>query len=122
MQFAKACQFAKIHVFPYSRRKGTPAAARGDQVPEEVKNERVQAAEQIDQAGHQAYLEAMAGRQTEVLWETRNKAGFWEGLTGNYVRVYTESQENLTDQITAVQLQNLFEDGLRGVIIREHDN
>ena len=122
LQFAKVCQFAKIHVFPYSRRKGTPAAAREDQVPEEVKNERVQAAEQIDQAGHQAYLEAMAGRQTEVLWETRNKAGFWEGLTGNYVRVYTESQENLTDQITAVQLQNLFEDGLRGVIIREHDN
>jgi len=121
LKFAQECQFAKIHVFPYSRRKGTPAAAREDQVPEEVKNERVQAAEQIDKAGHQAYLEAMVGRQTEVLWETRNKEGLWEGLTGNYVRVYTTSMENLTDQITAVQLEKPFEDGLSGVIIKEHD-
>ncbi len=121
LKFAQECQFAKIHVFPYSRRKGTPAAAREDQVPEEVKNERVQAAEQIDKAGHQAYLKALVGRQTEVLWETRNKEGLWEGLTGNYVRVYTTSMENLTDQITAVQLEKPFEDGLSGVIIKEHD-
>ena len=92
-----------------------------EQVPEETKNKRVEAAEIVDARGHQNYLKTLAGTETEVLWETKNKHGLWEGLTGNYVRVYTESKIELTGKITACQLQKLFEDGLRGVIIEEHD-
>ena len=121
LRFVTACEFAKIHVFPYSPRRGTPAAVLPEQVPEETKNKRVEAAEIVDTRGHQNYLKTLAGTETEVLWETKNKHGLWEGLTGNYVRVYTESKIELTGKITACQLQKLFEDGLRGVIIKEHD-
>jgi len=119
LHFAGECGFAKIHVFPYSLRKGTPAATMSEQIPAEVKNQRVEAAEAVDAKGHQAFLASLVGTETEVLWERKNKAGFWEGLTGNYQRVYLLSERDLTGKITNVKLEKVFEDGLRGVIIEK---
>ena len=60
----------------------------------------------------------MIGQESTVLWERRNKNnGLWEGLTPGYVRVYADSPENMKGKISAVRLENLFEDGLKGGII-----
>ena len=46
--FVKQCGFAKMHIFPYSKRKGTPAAARQDQIPETVKKYRAEKLAELD--------------------------------------------------------------------------
>lgn len=67
--FARQCGFAKIHIFPYSMRKRTPAAARKDQIPESVKHRRAETMAALDATLQQAYFEQNVGRKVQVLVE-----------------------------------------------------
>ena len=78
---------AFIHIFPYSRRAGTPAAVRKDQVQDSVKTHRVQMLEELCARLHQEFIEANRGVKEEVLFESTDKKGMMEGYTGNYIRV-----------------------------------
>ena len=78
---------AFIHIFPYSRRAGTPAAVRKDQVQDSVKTHRVQMLEELCARLHQEFIEANRGVKEEVLFESKDKKGMMEGYTGNYIRV-----------------------------------
>lgn len=119
LDFIRQCRFSKIHIFPYSQRKGTPAATMPGQLSNKEKQERVHRLEAIDQEGNLAYREAQLGTESSVLWERRNKDnGLWEGLTPGYVRVYAPSEENWKGKISAVRLESIFEDGLKGAIIK----
>lgn len=69
MRFAERCGFAKMHIFPYSMRRGTPAAQRKDQVPEAVKRRRAERLAELDQRMQRAYLEQNVGRTVQVLVE-----------------------------------------------------
>ena len=78
---------AFIHIFPYSRRAGTPAAVRKDQVQDSVKTQRVQMLEELSARLHQEFIEANKGVAEHVLFESTDKKGMMEGYTGNYIRV-----------------------------------
>ena len=78
---------AFIHIFPYSRRAGTPAAVRKDQVQDSVKTQRVQMLEELCASLHQEFIEANKGVAEHVLFESTDKKGMMEGYTGNYIRV-----------------------------------
>ena len=78
---------AFIHIFPYSRRAGTPAAVRKDQVQDSVKTQRVQMLEELCSKLHQEFIEANKGVSEKVLFESTDKNGMMEGYTGNYIRV-----------------------------------
>lgn len=78
---------AYIHVFPYSKRPGTRAAAWTDQVPDAVKTERVARLETLCDELHAAFVSAHAGMKESVLWESSVKNGKMGGYTGNYIRV-----------------------------------
>ena len=78
---------AFIHIFPYSRRAGTPAAARKDQVQDCVKTKRVQMLEALCAQLHQEFLESNAGVEESVLFESTDRKGMMEGYTGNYIRI-----------------------------------
>ena len=78
---------AFIHIFPYSRRAGTPAAVRKDQVQDSVKTQRVQMLEELCARLHQEFIEANKGMAEHVLFESTDKNGMMEGYTGNYIRV-----------------------------------
>ena len=78
---------AFIHIFPYSRRAGTPAAARKDQVQDSVKTRRVQMLEELSGQLHQEFLEANKGVAEKVLFESTDRNGMMEGYTGNYIRI-----------------------------------
>ena len=78
---------AFIHIFPYSRRAGTPAAVRKDQVQDSVKTHRVQMLEELCARLHQEFIEANKGMAEHVLFESTDKNGMMEGYTGNYIRV-----------------------------------
>ncbi len=78
---------AFIHIFPYSRRTGTPAAARKDQVQDCIKTKRVQMLEDLCLKLHNEFNEANKGVSEKVLFESTDKKGMMEGYTGNYIRV-----------------------------------
>ncbi len=78
---------AFIHIFPYSRRPGTPAATMKNQVQDIVKTERVRRLEELCRRLHKEFVRAQIGREEEVLFESTDKNGYMFGYTRNYVKV-----------------------------------
>ena len=95
---------AFIHIFPYSRRAGTPAAVRKDQVQDCVKTKRVQMLEDLCVKLHQEFIEANKGVSEKVLFESTDRKGMMEGYTGNYIRVSREYDPELIGKIVDVIL------------------
>ena len=95
---------AFIHIFPYSRRAGTPAAGRKDQVQDCVKTKRVQMLEDLCLKLHQEFIEANKGVNEKVLFESTDRKGMMEGYTGNYIRVSREYDPELIGKIVDIVL------------------
>lgn len=87
LELVKDVEFLKVHVFPYSRRTGTPAAEMTDQVPTSVKNERKRRLIALCEDIRRKILTEMIGKTEEVLIETSKKGGCAQGYTKNYVPV-----------------------------------
>ena len=115
LAFAEKMNFARMHVFPYSRRIGTPAAARKDQVPENAKKERVLRMQALADRKAEEFRRRFLGRRKPVLFETDCK-GIKDGLTDNYIRIYTDAEVAL-GEIYEVELQELYKDGIRGRVV-----
>lgn len=90
-RFAAECGFSKMHIFPFSSRKGTPAEKFEGAVTEAVKKERADILGKIDETMHSKFLQGMVGKTAEVLFEQPSGDDYWEGLTGNYQRVFVNS-------------------------------
>ena len=90
---------AFIHIFPYSRRAGTPAASRKDQVQDCVKTKRVQMLEALCAELHKEFMEANKGVSEQVLFESTDKNGMREGYTGNYIRICRPYDPDLIGKI-----------------------
>lgn len=105
--------FARIHVFPYSRRPGTAAAMMPEQVSNSVKTQRNRNLGVAGKECAESYRQRFTGRTMDVLWETQSSS-IWSGYTENYIRIYTRSESNLTNQINQVILQELYKDGIWG--------
>lgn len=93
---------AFIHIFPYSRRAGTPAAVRKDQVQDCVKTKRVQMLEALCEELHREFVESNKGVAEKVLFESTDRKGMMEGYTGNYIRVSREFDPELIGKIVDV--------------------
>jgi threonylcarbamoyladenosine tRNA methylthiotransferase MtaB len=100
----KVVKPAFIHVFPYSRRAGTRAAARKDQVQDSIKTRRVQMLEELSAKLHEEFLEQNRGVTGHVLFESTDKNGMMEGYTGNYIRVSRPYDPELIGKITEVTI------------------
>ena len=93
---------AFIHIFPYSRRAGTPAAVRKDQVQDCVKTKRVQMLEDLCAKLHQEFIGSNKGVTENVLFESTDRKGMMEGYTGNYIRVARPYDPELIGKIVEV--------------------
>ncbi len=113
LDFCREMRFARIHVFPFSPRPATEAAAMPDQVPAGILKERVSRMLALAQESAKSFHKRFIGKTLEVLWEQRS-GSVWSGLTGNYIRVYARSNNDLTNLITPVKLVKLYRDGLYG--------
>ena len=102
--FLEGIRPAFIHVFPYSRRPGTPAASMPDQVPEAEKHRRVAVVEELCARLHAEFIEANRGVREKVLFESTDRDGFMEGYTGNYIRVSRSFDPSLVGQLVEVVL------------------
>jgi len=101
--FARQMRFARIHVFPYSPRPGTKAAAMPAKVEDGVKQERSRRMRALGRAGVRNFRRQFLGKTVMVLWE-KQTCGVWSGLTDNYIRVFTKSDEDLTNKLVPVKL------------------
>ena len=115
MDFVRRMGFARMHVFPYSARRGTPAARRTDQVPPPVRRERAARMQALAEEMAEAYHRSMLGAVAEVLFETCAD-GVTDGLTETYVRVYTDAPV-VRGEIVPVRLTHLYRDGIWGEMV-----
>ena len=111
LDFIRRCAFSAMHVFPYSKRPGTPAAARKDQILNTVKEERAHRAAAVAAEMEEAYLDSWVGQTVPVLME-EERDGAWRGYTAEYVPVAVSAQEDLHNQIRQVRLER----GEKGVL------
>lgn len=112
----KRLQFARIHVFTYSPRRGTLAARMPEQVETQVKKSRSQKMLALAEESAHNFRQRSLGKTTEVLWERQSHEGIWSGLTGNYVKLYTKSNEDLTNKLLKTRLTDFRGDGMWGEV------
>ena len=92
LDFVRDVKLARIHVFPYSRRKGTVADAMEGHVSEAVKHERARALIEVGNQLEAAFVQGLAGTVQQVLFEQPAGEGLAEGYTSQYVRVRAGAQ------------------------------
>lgn len=119
-KFAESCGFSKMHIFPFSARKGTPAEKFAGAVTEAVKKERADILGRIDETMHKTFMQDMVGQNAEVLFEQPAGEDYFEGLTGNYQRVFVKSGgRNLGGEILPVKITAFDGEKLLGEIIKD---
>jgi threonylcarbamoyladenosine tRNA methylthiotransferase MtaB len=114
-RFCRQAGFARIHVFPYSRRPQTEAASMNGQVPERTKKQREATLIETARQSCLEFMKGFSGRVMPVLWETHG-SGIWSGYTPNYIRVYAPGSNDLANHITPVRLDKIYRDGFLGTI------
>ena len=114
--FAEEIGFAKIHVFPYSPKKGTPAAERKDQLPNVVKSERSHTLIELSDNMAQDFLQPYIGQEVEVLFERAVSEGVYEGHTTNYIKVQATADSDLTNQICKAYITKAEQEELCGEV------
>ena len=115
LAFLRRCGFARLHVFPYSIRPGTPAAKMA-QVPKAVKEERARRAIALGRELHGEYLAACIGKSYPVLFEQPSGNRF-SGHAPNYMEVLVDTREDLHNRILPVRITGTEGDALLGVIV-----
>ena len=116
LAFIRKCAFADMHIFPYSRRPGTPADKMPGQHNNAVKESRSRAAIAVAEEMSKAYRESWVGRTLEVLFEEKD-GEYFTGHAPNYVKVYAEG-ENLHNEIRTVTVTGVYRDGVWGELRR----
>ena len=111
-----------MHIFPYSKRKGTPAAARQDQIPENVKKQRAEKLAELDREMQQAYFSQNVGTNHAVLVEQpvitdKNATGFVEGLTESYIRVELPGSVEICGKVVNIKITETLIDKCKGIIL-----
>ncbi len=117
MRFVKEIGFAKAHIFPYSQRRGTVAAAAPNQVSPKVKEIRAERMSEVARQSRKEFLQSQAGLVESVLIE-RKRHGYFEGYTKNYTPVHIISDDDLLcGQIKKVSITKAFDDFCIGEIV-----
>ncbi len=115
LDFIRTCAFAAMHVFPYSKRPGTPAAKMPDQLPNTVKAQRANAAAAVAREMEQSYLDRFMGNVLPVLFE-EEREGLWWGHTPNYIPVAAEGA-HLHNRVADVRLTGVKNGVARGELV-----
>ena len=114
LAFIRKCGFADMHIFPYSRRPGTPADKMAGQHDNATKEERSRTAIAVAAQMSENYRKSLIGTQQAVLFE-EEEGGFFTGHAPNYVKIYARG-ENLHNQVRNVTITALHADGVLGKI------
>lgn len=117
LDFIQRANFAAMHIFPYSRRSGTPAYDMPDQVPMAEKEARAHRAAQVAAQMEADYLAHYVGQTLPVLFE-EEKEGFWRGHAPNYVEIRCKG-ENLHNELRDVLIESADGSLLYGKLVEQ---
>ena len=113
-EFLKKIKFYKMHIFKYSKRKGTKAAIMPNQVNGSMQEERSQKLIELSNINQKQYNQKYIGKQLEVLFE--EKIGeYYKGHTTNYIVVNIKSNQQLENKIKEVKIESAREEELYGI-------
>ena len=115
LDFIQKCGFADMHIFPYSRRPGTPAADMPGQLPNAVKEQRSRQAIAMAEKMSRDFREKLVGTTQSILFEDK-EGDYFTGHAPNYVKVYAKG-ENLHNEIRDVKITAVFGDGVLGNLL-----
>lgn len=115
LDFLKKAQFSDAHIFPYSRRPGTPADKMDGQIDRATKAKRSKQARAVVAETRRRFLESMIGKTLPVLFETK-EGECWQGHSDNYLEVRAEG-ENLRGTVHNVRIDAVSEGILVGNVI-----
>lgn len=119
-QLLETLPLSYLHVFPFSRRPGTPAYDYPDQIPVPIIKQRTARVREIGLEKKRAFMQRAVGRQTSILVETRRDttSGHLKGLTTNYLSVIVKGDDRHMNTIVPVIIEDVHHDGnLRGRIV-----
>ena len=121
-EMMKSIGFSEMHVFPYSKRTGTPAARMEDQVDEEVKNDRVHQLIDLSEQMQLSYAEKFVGHVLDVIPENNDKGLYGEGMiagySDNYLQIAFEGSEDLVGKLCRVKLTEPGVNTSKGQLVR----
>lgn len=117
VEFAKKIGFAKIHVFKYSRRKGTLADKMPDQIAEDVKNKRSTRLIETDNENRRNYIGQFVGKRVRILTEQEeiiNGRKLMTGLTERYVKVAADTSNTgiLRNEFVECRITGVLDEGI----------
>ena len=115
LDFIQKCGFADMHIFPYSRRPGTPAADMPGQLPNAVKEQRSRQAIAMAEKMSRDFREKLVDTTQSILFEDK-EGDYFTGHAPNYMKVYAKG-ENLHNEIRDVKITAVFGDGVLGSIL-----
>ncbi len=125
LRLVESLEFAKIHVFQYSKRPGTKAAEMKGHLAPEVKARRSKELIALGKLSAQRFLEKNLGGEGVVLFETyEEETGYFTGYSENYITVYYKPEEPITQELrdkilnsfVKIKMETLYKDGVIGVI------
>ena len=119
LHFVEKAGFSRVHIFPYSRRKGTKAYSYDDQVDEATKKKRCREMEKAAREGRTHFLETQVGRIEPVLFEILSDDGYYCGYTKNYTQIRVKSDKELFGEIRNVEITCANDDYCSGVLCEE---
>ncbi|WP_046226885.1 tRNA (N(6)-L-threonylcarbamoyladenosine(37)-C(2))-methylthiotransferase MtaB [Paenibacillus dauci] len=121
-EMMKSIGFSEMHVFPYSKRTGTPAARMEDQVDEEIKNDRVHQLIDLSEQMQLSYAEKFVGHVLDVIPENNDKGLYGEGMiagySDNYLQIAFEGSEDLVGKLCRVKLTEPGVNTSKGQLVR----
>ena len=113
----KEINFAQLHVFPYSPRKGTKAASMSNQIDPKIKKERVQILMNLSRKLNGAYIEKYLNKEIDILFETIDNDGYLYGHSTNYIKVRAKGNKELINQIKKVKIISFLDGQANGIIL-----
>ncbi|MGO4544404.1 tRNA (N(6)-L-threonylcarbamoyladenosine(37)-C(2))-methylthiotransferase MtaB [Paenibacillus sp. 2TAB23] len=126
LRFMEEMKFAEMHVFPYSKRTGTPAARMDEQVDDEIKNERVHKLIDLSEKMQLAYAKQYIGQVLDVIPERDYKGapgtGLVMGYTDNYIQVVFDGTEQLIGKLCRVKITEAGVNECRAKLVRVLDD
>ncbi len=118
--YLQELQYTYLHVFPYSKRPGTPAAAFGEQVAKETKAERVKQLRNLSTVKKEQFYRKHLGEKRKVLVETKpDKNGLLHGFTDNYIPVSFHGEETMKNKILHINLNTVVGNQVQGSVCRK---
>ena len=116
-EFVKEIGFSKVHVFPYSPKKGTVAAVMNGQISNSVKKKRAGMLIDLSNALSETFISKFIGKNKSVLFEQSIGDDRYDGHTTNYIHVISESKEDIKNQIIDTEILSFEDENATGMLM-----